>query len=135
MRASLPTRRSTPDPLMFEVNHKLYETSYDLGEAFLKSARQRGVAALDIETSGLDWRSQRIGLCQVYVPGFQPVLIKTKKGIAPPHLLKLLADNSVQKIFHHAMFDLRFLAYHWLAVTDNVVCTKIASKTNRPGKS
>ncbi len=120
---------------MFEVDQKPRTTAFDLSETQLRQAQERGLAAVDIETSGLDWRSQRIGLCQVYVPGSQPALIKTRKGTIPVHLLKLLSDASVQKIFHHAMFDLRFLVYHWQAKPENIVCTKIASKLIDPEKT
>lgn len=97
---------------MFDFEKKPCSTVSDLSESFLKKATQRGMAALDIETSGLDWRSERIGLCQIYVPGATPALIKAKKNAKPERLLRLLSDTSIQKIFHHAMFDLRFLRYH-----------------------
>jgi ribonuclease D len=42
--------------------------------------------------------------------------------------MALLQDPDVCKIFHHAMFDLRFLAAHWSVRATNIVCTKIAAK-------
>jgi len=46
----------------------------------------------------------------------------------PKNLSLLLSDNSVKKVFHHAMFDLRFMNYHWKVISSNIACTKIASK-------
>jgi len=31
-------------------------------------------------------------------------------------------------VFHHAMFDLRFMSYGWKVSSKNVACTKIAAK-------
>jgi hypothetical protein len=43
----------------------LPELKEDLSKTFLKAALKSGTVAWDIETSGLDWRSERIAL-----PGF-----------------------------------------------------------------
>lgn len=117
---------------MFLLEHKRRSTVSDLSEVSLKQARATGTVAVDIETSGLDWKSERIGLCQVFMEDCEPVLIKVKKKGKPDNLLTLLADSSVQKIFHHAMFDLRFICYHWGAQPENIACTKIASKLIQP---
>jgi ribonuclease D len=120
------------DGLMFDFETKPRVTVPDITEAFLRKAAERGTAAIDIETSGLDWRSQRIGLCQLYVPGCDPVLIKAKKSDKPERMLALLGASGIRKVFHHAMFDLRFLCYHWGAQPRNIACTKIASKLIDP---
>jgi ribonuclease D len=100
----------------------------DVPKAFLNAARKHGIVAWDIETSGLDWRSQRIGLCQLLVRDHGLSLVRIKKNKKPPNLSAILADPSIRKIFHHAMFDLRFLCYHWDVPAENIACTKIASK-------
>jgi ribonuclease D len=41
----------------------------------------------------------------------------------------------VVKVFHHAMFDLRFMVSHWSARPANVACTKNASKLLDPQES
>jgi len=103
--------------------------------AFLDAALKCGTVAWDIETSGLDWRSERIALCQLLVKGHGLSIVKIKKkNKVPPNLATLLQDQSVQKIFHHAMFDLRFLCYHWNLTARNIACTKIAAKLLDPAK-
>lgn len=104
----------------------------DAPVALVKAARERGLIAWDIETSGLDWRSQRIGLCQVWVEGYGLNIVKIKSGKKPINLVAILEDPSVRKVFHHAMFDLRFLCYHWGVEAVNIACTKIASKILSP---
>jgi ribonuclease D len=104
----------------------------DISDTFLTKASDVGLVAIDIETSGLDWRSERIGLCQIALPDGEVSLLKNKKKSRPHRFLKMLRDPSVQKIFHHAMFDLRFLVYHWTATPANIACTKIASKLLDP---
>ena len=110
-------------------------TARDVSRAFLDAARKHKAVAWDIETSGLDWRSQRIGLCQILVKDHGLSIVKIKKNTTPPNLAAILQDASVQKIFHHAMFDLRFLCYHWRVTAENIACTKIASKLLDPEKT
>lgn len=103
----------------------------DLPVAALSQAREMGLAAVDIETSGLDWKNEQIGSCQVYIPHNQPYFVKIEER-KPENILELIKDDSVLKVFHHAMFDLRFMAYNWDAVIRRVACTKIASKIANP---
>ncbi len=108
----------------------------DISKDFLSAARRHGTIAWDIETSGLDWRSERIALCQLLVKEQGLSIIKIKKrNRKPPNLAAILQDSSVQKVFHHAMFDLRFLCYHWGVNAQNVACTKIAAKLLDPEKT
>lgn len=107
----------------------------DISTAFINAAHSQKVVAWDIETSGLDWKSERIGLCQLLVPEHGMSIVKIKKNRRPPRLAALLEDSSVQKIFHHAMFDLRFLCHHWGISAQNIACTKIAAKLLDPEKT
>jgi ribonuclease D len=101
----------------------------------LNASREHGSVAWDIETSGLDWRSERIALCQLLVANHGLSVVKIRKSRRKPqNLVSLLQDNSVQKVFHHAMFDLRFLCYHWNTSVQNIACTKIAAKLLDPEK-
>jgi ribonuclease D len=106
----------------------------DLPTWALRSARNTGLVSWDIETSGLDWRFDQIGTCQVYIPNRQVHIIRIGKG-SHENLKCLLEDNTVRKVFHHAMFDLRFMAHYWQAGIKNVVCTKIASKIADPERN
>lgn len=107
----------------------------DVSKAFLNAARRHKVVAWDIETSGLDWRSERIGLCQLLVKEHGVSIVKIRKNARPSNLSSILTDGSIQKIFHHAMFDLRFLSHHWGVTPENIACTKIASKLLDPEKT
>lgn len=87
--------------------------------------------AVDIETSGLDWRTDTIGTVQLYAPAQGTVLVHSLSD-NPAQLLSLLRSQSAQKVFHHAPFDLSFIRARWAADVDNVRCTKIASKLLDP---
>jgi ribonuclease D len=95
------------------------------------AARDRRLAAWDIETTGLDWSSDTIATCQVHVPDVGTEIIRVH-GRVPERLRELLASERVEKIFHHAPFDLRFMRHYWNASPRNVACTKILSKIVDP---
>jgi len=103
----------------------------DVPAEYAYLARSAGVVAWDIETSGLDWQVDRIATCQLYVPNHPPVLV-TASDVAPANLCGLLSDHLVTKIFHHAMFDLRFMFHAWGVLPQNISCTKIAAKLINP---
>ncbi len=99
----------------------------DASEALCASASCIKLAAFDIETTGLDWAKDSIQTCQVYVPGEGLELIRV--GDSPPsRIIDLVTATEVRSIFHHALFDLRFMMHHWDAKASNVACTKVASK-------
>ena len=85
----------------------------------------------DIETSGLDWRSDRIGTCQIFAEELGAVVISLTEE-TPVRLASLLGNVNVVKVFHHAPFDLRFMAYAWGARPASIRCTKVASKLLDP---
>lgn len=103
----------------------------DLDEAFLGACLAADRVAWDIETSGLNWREDRIGTCQVAV-GLEIAVVQLVGLDPPPRLSALLEAPGVCKIFHHAPFDLRFMAYKWNVQPANVACTKVASKILEP---
>jgi len=115
-------------PLLNEsITTRALDLSPDDAERFAAAP----LLACDIETSGLDWRTDRIATVQIYAPGL-PIAIVRANGQPPRRLLELLSDARVPKIFHHAMFDLRFIAHHWNTIAANVRCTKIAAKLLHP---
>jgi ribonuclease D len=99
----------------------------DIPGEYLALARNARVVAWDIETSGLDWRTDKIGTCQLYIPGIAPVLVIIGNDL-PHNLGTLVSEASIMKVFHHAMFDLRFMTYRWGVQAQNIACTKIAAK-------
>ena len=99
----------------------------ELADLFHEATMQ----AWDIETSGLDWRVDRIGTCQLHADHVASVVVKFNDHF-PERLLGILADSQVTKVFHHAPFDLSFITSHWKARARNVADTKIASKLLEP---
>ena len=85
----------------------------------------------DIETSGLDWRSDRIGTCQIFAEELGAVVVSLA-GETPVRLAGLLENAHVVKVFHHAPFDLRFMVHAWGARPASIRCTKVASKLLDP---
>ena len=77
----------------------------DLTPEAYQSIKTAGLVAWDIETSGLDWRTDQIATCQLYVPGGDIYIVRIQ-GKPQNFLPELLEDSAVLKIFHHAMFDL-----------------------------
>lgn len=108
----------------------IYVEQGDLTGIQFKHALHAESVAWDIETSGLDWISDRIGTCQVNIPDYATVIVKIQDR--PMHLMQLLEDPAVVKVFHHAPFDVRFMMSQWQARPANIACTKIASKLLRP---
>lgn len=103
----------------------------DLSPAVGAALRESPTVAVDTETSGLDWRTNELQLCQLFTPAVGPVLLRGV-GDEPSVLSSVLADPTVTKIFHHAPFDLRFLEGKWGIEAKSVVCTKTASKLLSP---
>jgi ribonuclease D len=100
----------------------------DLWSAYARST----VIAWDIETSGLNWREDRIGTCQLFSESVGTVVISVNEDKVPGRLTALLQDPSVVKVFHHAPFDLRFMVRTWGVRPASVQCTKVASKLLEP---
>jgi ribonuclease D len=93
-------------------------------------ARARRVA-WDVETTGLDWRSERLATCQLFAEDIGVVVISLDGG-RPGRLAALLEDPAVGKVFHHAPFDLRFMIQAWQVRPTSIRCTKVASKLLQP---
>lgn len=106
----------------------------DIADDVLDRARRIGRVAWDIETSGLDWARDEIHTCQVALADEIAVIQLAPRSV-PANLRSLLADPSVEKVFHHAPFDLRFMAHKWTVTPASVACTKIAAKIVRPGRA
>src|SRR5687768_4200625 len=95
------------------ARHLLFEGDIpsSLHGEFLRATR----IAWDIETSGLDWATESIGMCQLHVENYAVIIVRITSQ-PPAHLRSLLENAAVTKVFHHAMFDTRFMAHHWGAV-------------------
>ena len=88
--------------------------------------------AIDTETMGLHLHRDRLCLVQLSSGDGDAHLVQISADIQPyPNLARLLADASVEKLFHYGRFDLAMLKQQIGAVNGPVFCTKIASKLCR----
>ena len=89
------------------------------------------MVAIDTETMGLDPYRDRLCLVQLSEGDGRAVLVQFAGNYAASELKRLLADESVLKIFHFGRFDMAVLK-HFLGVMPRpVYCTKVASKLAR----
>ncbi|MCC5997031.1 MAG: ribonuclease D [Oceanicaulis sp.] len=88
--------------------------------------------AVDTETQGLSLVRDRVCLVQLSAgDGDAHIVQLSRPGYDCPNLKALLADASVEKIFHFARFDVAVLLRDLGVETAPVFCTKIASKLTR----
>ena len=88
--------------------------------------------AIDTETLGL--KAHRDRLCVVQLStgdGSADVVQIAKDQVRAPNLERLLADPQVLKLFHFARFDIAVMFNAFGVMTENLYCTKIASKLVR----
>ena len=73
-----------------------------------------GAIAIDTEAMGLRLHRDRLCLVQICTQDGQVLLIHFPEPIfnKSPNLCKLLEDDSVQKIFHYARFDVTILMHY-----------------------
>ncbi len=88
--------------------------------------------AVDTETMGLSLNRDKLCLVQLSAGDGDAHLVQMDRSTYDcPRLKALLADTSVQKIFHFARFDVAMLQRYLGVVCTPVYCTKIASKLVR----
>ncbi|MEM8948445.1 MAG: ribonuclease H-like domain-containing protein [Pseudomonadota bacterium] len=91
-----------------------------------------GIVAIDTETLGLDPRRDRLCVVQMSAgDGHCHVVHFPTPHYEAPHLLRMLNDPNVLKLFHFARFDLAVLRNYLGADCRPVYCTKVASKIAR----
>jgi ribonuclease D len=90
------------------------------------------VVAIDTETMGLNPHRDRLCLVQLSAGDGDAHLVRIAQGQArAPNLERMLADPSVEKLFHYGRFDIAVLARRFGVAARPVWCTKIASKLAR----
>jgi ribonuclease D len=88
--------------------------------------------AIDSETMGLNPHRDRLCVVQLSAGDGNAHLVQFDgKDWSAPRLKALLADASVQKIFHFARFDMAMLKQYLGVLPQPIYCTKIASKLAR----
>jgi len=107
--------------------------SRDISDSLVEAALSSLAVAIDIETTGLDFNTDKIASVQVGVASGPIEIVRFDHDIdRPENIISLLESRRVLKVFHHAMFDLRFMRTAWGAVPEHVACTKVASKIVDP---
>ena len=89
--------------------------------------------AMDIETDGLDTVNCNIAMVQVYNKDKGVIFVRNLSD-NPVNLLKILADESSIKIFHHALFDIQFLVNRYYKVMEKpkrVYDTKVMASASK----
>jgi len=88
--------------------------------------------AIDTETMGLNVHRDRLCLIQISKgDGNAHIVQFEQNNYNCTNLKKLLNDNSVEKIFHFARFDMATIKFYLQVDLQNIYCTKIASKLTR----
>jgi len=87
--------------------------------------------AVDTETLGLNPYRDRLCLVQLSEGDGSAVLVQLDGNYAAPELKRLLADESVLKLFHFGRFDMAVLKHYLGVMPRPVYCTKVASKLAR----
>ena len=87
--------------------------------------------AIDTETLGLNPYRDRLCLVQLSEGDGKAVLVQPSGSDDAPELKRLLADESVLKIFHFGRFDMAALKHAFGVMPRPVYCTKVASRLAR----
>jgi ribonuclease D len=95
-------------------------------------ARYKGAIAVDTEAMGLDARRDRLCVVQLSPgDGTADVVQIPPDSVNAPNLKKLLADPTIEKIFHFARFDLAMISQTLGVMPGPVYCTRTASRLAR----
>jgi ribonuclease D len=90
------------------------------------------VIAVDGEFMGLDVRRDPLCLIQISSGNSDAHIIQLDRSeYNAPNLVKVLADNTITKIFHYGRADIAHIKYYLKTETNNILDTKIASKLAR----
>lgn len=88
--------------------------------------------AIDSETLGLNPHRDRLCVVQLSSGDGNAHLVHFNEPVYDaPNLKKLLADQSIEKLFHFARFDVAIIQKYLGVTCTPVYCTKIASKLVR----
>lgn len=108
------------------MTHILHQ--HDLPDGLAPGA----AVAIDCEAMGLNPHRDRLCLVQVSTGDGTAHLVRIAPGQdAAPNLTRILADPSVEKLFHFGRFDIAALYRSFAVLAAPVYCTKIASKLAR----
>jgi len=103
----------------------------DIPDEYMNIIFDNTQIGIDLETTGLAKILDAILTVQIYLPQQRIVIIVQHLQIYPRNIISMLNNKRIQKIFHHAGFDLAFIVREWYtykSLPQNVACTKIAAK-------
>ena len=90
------------------------------------------VIAVDGEFMGLDVKRDPLCLIQISSGDSDAHIIQLdRSNYKAPNLVKILADQTITKIFHFGRADMAHIKYYLKTDTNNIFDTKIASKLAR----
>ena len=90
------------------------------------------VIAVDGEFMGLNVKRDPLCLIQISSGDSDAHIVQLDRAnYNAPNLVKILADNSITKIFHFGRADMAHIKYYLKTETNNILDTKIASKLAR----
>ncbi len=107
------------------VNVLVARTAEEIKLAYSRLATA-SVLGCDTETSSLNPRYGKVFSIQ-FSDGDFNVLVPLSEGVGIGHLIDILADTSIVKIFHNAKFDLDFLTAVGIRV-ENIFDTMLAER-------
>ncbi len=94
--------------------------------------RYADAVAIDTETLGLNPHRDRLCVVQLSRGDGTADVVQIAPGQREaPRLAALLADRSIEKIFHYARFDIAVLYNAFGVMAEPIFCTKIASRLTR----
>jgi len=90
------------------------------------------VIAVDGEFMGLNVKRDPLCLIQISTGNLDAHIVQLDRSTyKAPNLVKILADQSIAKIFHYGRADLAHIKHYLKTSTNNILDTKIASKLAR----
>ena len=90
------------------------------------------VIAVDGEFMGLNVKRDPLCLVQISTGNLDAHIVQlNRSNYDAPNLIKVLADESITKIFHYGRADIAHIKYYLKTDTNNILDTKIASKLAR----
>ena len=115
-----------------EKNKKITFSHNDITTDLYKQYKNSSYLAVDTEAMGLIHGRDRLCLIQICNEYNLTSCIKIELDKKDsPNIKKLFEDNKIMKIFHYARFDVAALRCNLGINTNNIFCTKIASKLAR----
>lgn len=88
-----------------------------------------GSIGVDTETTGLDFNYDRVCVVSIATESGDVHVVKIKGDC--PNLKKVLEDETILKIMHFALFDIKMIFGSLHVFTKQVYCTKVVSRILR----